>query len=663
MSGVITFKKAQWLVHQGREGQVIRTPSLTEVMLRDRNGDLFTAPIHELRALADVTASAGQLQDTVRATDSDRALAARKEAEFRLEVISPLLGLGPARTRQAVTARAAEHHCSPATVYRWISQFEAVGDLSGLTRKVRKDDGQRRLQEGVELLMETLIDSEYLTDQRPPMSSVYIRLKLAIDRANSTRAAGAPELAVPDFQTFRRRIYGVEERRRVSRRFGSRALNTMLPILGEYPGAVFPLAVLQVDHTPLDIQLVDSVHRLPLGRAWITLIMDVFSRVVMGFHISLDPPGAFSTGQAMTHAILPKESWLARHREAVSRLILQLEPGQELPELTWPCWGKPVKLKADNAREFWGGMLERACAQYHIDQEFRPVLKPQYGAHIERLLETVLMELHTLPGTTFSNSGQRGDYDSEGRAMMTIDALEVWLSAFILGVYHRRVHSELGVTPLQRWEQGLLEGTELHPPTGLPERIMGDRAERLRMDFLPFFEATVQRAGVRHENLTYSSEVLHQYIKARDPARPGTARSFVFRYDPRDISVIYFLDPQLDRYFPVRCRQPNFPSISVWELREAKKFAAGQKLEATDERSLMAAYRLMHVLAHAEQTRTSEARAERKDAKRVRRTDEKKLQRDKDLPGLRPTAKSSTRSALSLFGGNEEVQPFDDIEI
>ena len=168
MTGVITFKKAQWLVYQGREGQVIRTPSLTEVMLRDRNGDLFTAPIHELRTLADFTASAGQLQDTVRATDSDRALEARKEAEFRLEVISPLLGLGPARTRQAVTARAVEHHCSPATVYRWISQFEAAGDLSGLTRKVRKDDGHTRLQEGVELLMETLIDSEYLTDQRPP---------------------------------------------------------------------------------------------------------------------------------------------------------------------------------------------------------------------------------------------------------------------------------------------------------------------------------------------------------------------------------------------------------------------------------------------------------------------------------------------------------------
>ena len=169
MTGVITFKKAQWLVHQGREGQVIRTPSLTEVMLRDRNGDLFTAPIHELRALADV---ADHLQGSVRATDSDRALAARREAEFRLEVISPLLDLGPARTRQAVAARAAEHYCGTATVYRWIGQFEAAGDLSGLTRKVRKDDGQKRLQEGVELLMETLIDSEYLTDQRPPMSSV-----------------------------------------------------------------------------------------------------------------------------------------------------------------------------------------------------------------------------------------------------------------------------------------------------------------------------------------------------------------------------------------------------------------------------------------------------------------------------------------------------------
>jgi hypothetical protein len=37
--------------------------------------------------------------------------------------------------------------------------------------------------------------------------------------------------------------------------------------------------VVQIDHTLLDIILVDDLHRLSIGRPWITLAIDVFSRI------------------------------------------------------------------------------------------------------------------------------------------------------------------------------------------------------------------------------------------------------------------------------------------------------------------------------------------------------------------------------------------------
>jgi putative transposase len=44
-----------------------------------------------------------------------------------------------------------------------------------------------------------------------------------------------------------------------------------------------PLEVVQIDHTLVDVVVVDELERLPLGRPWLTLAIDVASRMVNGF--------------------------------------------------------------------------------------------------------------------------------------------------------------------------------------------------------------------------------------------------------------------------------------------------------------------------------------------------------------------------------------------
>jgi len=56
-----------------------------------------------------------------------------------------------------------------------------------------------------------------------------------------------------------------------------------------------------------------------------------------------------------------------------------------ITSVDWPCWGTMGILHMDNAREFRGDMLKFACNEYDIDLHLRPVKKPRYGAHIERL--------------------------------------------------------------------------------------------------------------------------------------------------------------------------------------------------------------------------------------------------------------------------------------
>jgi putative transposase len=70
------------------------------------------------------------------------------------------------------------------------------------------------------------------------------------------------------------------------------------------------LEVVQIDHSPVDVIVVDEVHRLPIGRPWPTLAIDVATRVVVGFYVSLEAPSSTSVALCLTQAVLPKEFWL-----------------------------------------------------------------------------------------------------------------------------------------------------------------------------------------------------------------------------------------------------------------------------------------------------------------------------------------------------------------
>lgn len=62
--------------------------------------------------------------------------------------------------------------------------------------------------------------------------------------------------------------------------------------------------------------------------------------------------------------------------------------------------------------------------------------------------------VHELPGTTFSNPAQRGDYVSEAKATLTVRELLRWL-ALVVAAYHGQVHATLGQTPAGRWAEGV----------------------------------------------------------------------------------------------------------------------------------------------------------------------------------------------------------------
>jgi len=544
------------------------------------------------------------------------------EAIKRFEIIKPLLVNG--RTRPMVEARANEYGFSTNSLYGWIRRYETTGKVTELLTDERADKGESKLSQQLQDLIKDVIKTEYKTRQKKSITKVHRELKIRC------RELG---LKVPHYNTLRAWIKKEHPKDIERLREGDKkAAEKYSPIRGKFPGAEWPFSFVQVDHTQLDIQLCDDYWRKPVGRPWITVVFDVFSRMVLGFRVGFDAPSGLVTGLAITHAALPKEDWLARYNIN----------GE------WPCWGiNWGAIHMDNAREFRGKMIQRACDQYNINVEWRPVARPNYGAHIERYLGTLAEELKGLSGATFSNIREKGNYDSEGNAVFTLSNIEEWLTVQIVGMYHNGIHSALGMSPLEKFRQGIL-GNDQHPGIGLPARIKDVR--RFRLDFLPFIDRTVQRAGVSWDGVVYFADVLRRWIKAPDPQTSRSHRKFIFRRDPRDISTIWFFDPDDNEYYPIPYRNTSYPAVSVWEWKAAQARLKGEQDGRQNEDEIFATIKRM---------REIEERAVRT-TKKARRSFERK--KNVSLPPVKAEEKEQLTITEETEQPKKIIKPFEDLD-
>ncbi|MCK9192417.1 MAG: Mu transposase C-terminal domain-containing protein [Nevskia sp.] len=545
------------------------------------------------------------------------------EVWSRFEAIRPLLARKRRhRSKQEVTEVAERFGKDAATIYRWIARWERGKTVSTLLRRGRSDDGKSRLAESVEIVIREKIDTFYLAKERPSVAELWERV---------AAECRSQQIKVPNLSTVRRRVDRIQDRLVMSKRYSSKkARETYEPLHGSLPGADVPLAVYQIDHSPIDLCLVDEQHRREIGRGYLTIVTDCCTRMLAGFCVSLDPPGALSAGLALAHAILPKDKWLAEHGL----------------DAKWPIHGIPVKVYADNAREFRGTMLERAGREYGILIENRPKGQPNYGGHVERLFRTLTSRIQSLPGTTFSNVAERGEYDSASRATMTLSEFERWFATFVTKVYHQRAHRGIGrVPPIKFYEQFVL-GTDTHLGIGLPEPIQDEF--KLRLDFMPFVERTIQEYGVVIDNIHYYADVLRTWIHARDPHNAKLKRKFVFARDPRDISEVWFLDPETKVYYPIPYRNLTRPRISVWDLNAALKYLTERPELQPDEDTIFAGIAEM---TRVEMEATEKSRKARRTAQRRRNW--------RDVGMISPS--SAVLPILEPVWG-DEVQPFDEIE-
>jgi hypothetical protein len=96
--------------------------------------------------------------------------------------------------------------------------------------------------------------------------------------------------------------------------------------------------------------------------------------------------------------------------------------------------------------------------------------------------------------------------------VMTLE-LERWLTEYIVGVYHAKRHRGIGTSPLQRWTTGAF-GDAHDGGSSVIDRPANE--DRIRLDFLPFVERTVQAYGISIDGIHYYSDVLRRFVGATE---------------------------------------------------------------------------------------------------------------------------------------------------
>lgn len=494
-------------------------------------------------------------QQTRRRQAYVREVGARKLTKLTAETVAPVID-------DVSKELGDESPPSWVTLYRWCRQYWASGgDVRALVPAYRKRGNRRRKFSGRDSdkaeatvkIIERVIAEKYLSKHRPTVESVYDAVCAQIIGTNRFRDPD-DRLSLPHKSSVYDVVSKLDPYDVMRARHGERAAEQMYGTKRQGARPTRPLERVEIDHTKLDMLVVDLERRLPVGRPWLTVSKDKYSRAITGLYIGFDPPGYLSVMHCLRHAIKPKGYVKERYPDIIH---------------AWDAHGIPEVIVTDNGPEFHSTHFEDACLQLGIVIDYAPPKRGQYKGSVERFFRTQNQQLlHGKPGTTFSNIVERGDYDPKKHAVISAEVLEELVHRYIIDVYHQSEHRGIYDVPARVWKEGITE----YPP-GFP-------SSHADLDILLgcIELRTISASGIELHSLRYNDDCL-----ARLRRRLKKGERVRIKYDPSDLSMIHVADEDAGKFIPVPAVNQSYASgLTLWQHRVIRHFAKQRNKDNTD---------------------------------------------------------------------------------
>jgi len=309
------------------------------------------------------------------------------------------------------------------TLLRWQSSYRTAetqlgcGYVGLLQRKQKRGNRRRKLPEETHALTAEFIATEYENLRQPSRYSIWAKLVRACDERG---------IVAPSYKAFCREVRRRPTHQQLLKRRGHRAAYTVEPFCFELElktprHGERPFEIAHLDHTEMDIELVCSQTGENLGRPWLTLMTDAYSRRILALYLSFDPPSYRSCMMILRECV-------RRHQRLPNTLVL------------------------DGGREFQSVYFETVLARYEITQKIRPAAKSRFGSVCEWLFGTTNTRfINNLTGNTQLMKGNvryiTKSVNPKHLAVWTLVALSEKLCEYAYEVYDAIEHPALGQSP------------------------------------------------------------------------------------------------------------------------------------------------------------------------------------------------------------------------
>ena len=442
-----------------------------------------------------------------------------RRANYRYEVVS---------RRLDDTTSAAPIPVSSRTDRRWRAMYKKAEALYGsgylglLPQTHRRGNRTPKLPEATTKLMATTIPEDYETHKQKSIFASFSVLQ------SQCKDQG---VIAPSYETFRQAVHGRPRHPQARDRMGPRAAYQWEPVYWELELKTprhgdRPFESGHVDHTELDIELVCSTTGRNLGRPWLSLLTDAYSRRVLATSLSFDPPSYRSCMMIIRECV-------ARHNR--------------LPQI----------FVVDGGAEFGSVYFETILARYECIKKTRPPAKARFGSVIERLFGTCNSQfIHNLRGNTQIMRQVRqvtASVNPKYQAIWTLADLHDHLTCYLYDVYDSLDHPALGQSPGDAYATGMAHAGQR------PWRRINHDRDLLIMTLPTTPTGTAQLLpgrGVKIHYIYYWSDLFHD---------PETERKQVpVRYDPFDAGAAFaFVKGQW-----VQCVSEHYPVLHGHSERE-----------------------------------------------------------------------------------------------
>lgn len=422
---------------------------------------------------------------------------------------------------------------SAPTICRWWRDFrDGNGDVCPVVSKNAYRKPPVRLDTASEQFLQDKIDTHYLVRTRTSVANAFNKYHDDLTAENNARRAnGLPILQEVAERTFYTRVNALPPYDVMAARFGREQARKHFKMIKGHLPADYPLDAVEIDHTPMNLYVIDDLAYLPLGRPWLTAIKDRFSGVLLGFYVSFQQTGLASIFGAIKHS-------LQSHQMAYARWPDLVNP--------WPAFGRGVLYVSDRGADFASLRYRTAITALGAQYEYCEVRTPWLKGSIERFFRTLEQTFfESLPGRTFSSLQERGDYDSVKHAVIRFSTLIYLLHKWAADYHNIFPSTRKNATPLELWNEGIALA-----PAPYPSDV-----DQLNIVLGLRQSGALSHEGIRFNWLNYADDSLAELMK-----KLGRDRQLEFVVSIEDLGHIHVKEPGHGSYLKVPCTRPEYAS-------------------------------------------------------------------------------------------------------